>query len=68
MKQNNRRTKLKAIVAFVLVMASLFAIASLVSAGVVEEVFKEVCDGVYDHNFSISNARYHFIYPKIFIR
>ena len=44
MKQNNRRTKLKAIVAVVLVMASLFAMASLVSAGFVEEVFSEVCE------------------------
>ena len=43
MKQNNCRTKLKAIIAVVLVMASLFAMASLVSAGFVEEVFSEVC-------------------------
>ena len=46
MKQNNRSTKLKAIVAVILVMAALFAMASLVSAGFVEEVFKEICDGV----------------------
>ena len=44
MKQNNCRTKLKAIIAVVLVMASLFAMASLVSAGFIEEVFSEVCE------------------------
>lgn len=44
MKQNNRRTKLKAVVAVVLVMASLFAISTVVSAGFVEDVFEEVCE------------------------
>lgn len=44
MKQNNRKKTWKAIVAVVLVMASLFAMASLVSAGFVEEIFSEVCE------------------------
>ena len=39
-----RQMTKKAIVAVVLVMASLFAMASLVSAGFVEEVFSEVCE------------------------
>lgn len=38
------KQKFKAIVAAVLVMASLFAMSSLVSAGFVEEVFSEVCE------------------------
>lgn len=41
MKQNNRRTKLKAIVAVMLVMASLFSMASMVNAGIVERILGE---------------------------
>lgn len=43
MKQNNRKKTWKAIVAVVLVMASLFSISTAVSAGFVQEVFEEVC-------------------------
>ena len=39
MKQNNCRTKLKTIIAVMLVMASLFAMASMVNAGIVELIF-----------------------------
>ena len=41
MKQNNCRTKLKAIIAVMLVMVSLFAVSTAVSAGVVESIFNE---------------------------
>lgn len=44
MKQNNRKNTWKAIVAVMLVMATLFSISTMVSAGFVEEVFEEVCD------------------------
>lgn len=43
MKQNNMRRKLKAIVAVMLVMTTLFSISTMVSAGFVKEVFEEVC-------------------------
>ena len=39
MKQNNCKTKLKAIIAVMLVMVSLFAMASMVNAGIVELIF-----------------------------
>lgn len=41
MKQNNCRTKLKAIIAVVLVMASLFVMSSMVNAGIVELILGE---------------------------
>ena len=44
MKQNNRKNTWKAIVAVMLVMATLFSISTMVSAGFVEEIFEEVCD------------------------
>ncbi len=43
MKQNNRKMTWKAIVAVVLVIASLFSISTAVSAGFVNEVFEEIC-------------------------
>ena len=44
MKQNNRKNTWKAIVAVMLVMATLFSISTMVSANFVEEIFEEVCD------------------------
>ena len=44
MKQNNRKTAWKAVVAVVLVMASLFTVSTMVSASFVEEVLEEVFD------------------------
>lgn len=44
MKQNNRKNTWKAIVAVMLVMATLFSISTMVSAGFVEEVFEDVCE------------------------
>ena len=44
MKQNNRKKTWKAIVAVVLVMTSLFAISTAVSAEFVDTVFEEVYD------------------------
>ena len=44
MKQNNRKNTWKAIVAVMLVMATLFSISTMVSADFVNEVFEEVCD------------------------
>lgn len=44
MKQNNTGRKLKAFLAVVLVMVSLFSISTAVSAGFVQEVFEEVCE------------------------
>ena len=41
MKQNNCRTKLKTIIAVMLVMASLFAMSSMVNAGIVELILGE---------------------------
>ena len=44
MKQNNRKNTWKAILAVMLVMATLFSISTMVSANFVEEIFEEVCD------------------------
>ncbi len=44
MKQNNRKKTWKAIVAVMLVMATLFSISTVVSAEFVEELFEEVCE------------------------
>ena len=44
MKQNNRKNTWKAIVAVMLVMATLFSVSTAVSAGFVKEIFEEVCD------------------------
>lgn len=44
MKQSNKKKTWKAIVAVMLVMATLFSISTMVSAGFVEEIFEEVCD------------------------
>ena len=44
MKQNNKKNTWKAIVAVMLVMATLFSISTMVSANFVEEIFEEVCD------------------------
>ena len=44
MKHNNRKNTWKAIVAVMLVMATLFSISTMVSAEFVEELFEEICD------------------------
>ncbi len=41
MKQNNRKNTWKAVVVVMLVMVSLFAVSTAVSAGVVESIFNE---------------------------
>ena len=46
MKQNNCRTKLKTIIAVMLVMASLFAMSSMVNAGIVELILGKECADV----------------------
>ena len=46
MKQNNRKNTWKAIVAFALVMVSLFAMTSFVNAEIVELIFGEECADV----------------------
>lgn len=43
MKKNSTSKKLKALVAVILVMASLFAMTVFVSAEFIEEVFNEIC-------------------------
>ncbi len=52
MKQNNRKKTWKAVVAVVMVMASLFAVSTVVSAGFVNEVFEEVCEMMTSSNVS----------------